>query len=65
MGRRSEAPVQPTAPASRLFSVLGTSQECRPGRLALAPRHLGYGRFGAKVTMDCKLGGAQLQPSGE
>ncbi len=36
----------------------------RNGELCYGP-NLGYGRFGAKVTMDCKLGGAQMQPSGE
>ncbi len=36
----------------------------RNGEVCYGP-NLGYGRCGAKVSMDCKLGGAQMQPSGE
>ena len=36
----------------------------RNGEVCYGP-NLGYGGFGAKVTMDCKLGGAQMRASGE
>ncbi len=36
----------------------------RNGEVCYGP-NLGHGRFGAKVTMDCKLGGAHIRPVGK
>ncbi len=35
----------------------------RNGEVCYGP-NLGYGPFGAKVSMDCKLGGAHIRPVG-
>ncbi len=43
---------------------LTDSVRLRNGEVCYGP-NLGYGRFGAGVTMDCKLGGAHIRPVGK